>query len=114
MVSSEERQWGMFCHLAALGGIVIPFGNVVGPLIVWMVKKAEMPFVNEQGMEALNFQISMTIYLIVTGLLMFVLIGFLLFPVVAVADLVLLIIAGIKASNGESYHYPVTIRFLKA
>ena len=110
----QSRNWGMFCHLSALSGFVgVPFGNLLGPLIIWLVKKNDFPFVDEQGKESLNFQISMTIYGLVSALLAFVVIGFFLLGIVAVADLVLIIIASVKTSNGESYRYPVTIRFIK-
>ena len=85
----------------------------MGPLVVWLIKKSEHPFVDDQGKEALNFQISMTIYGIVAGLLIFVLIGIPLLIGLIVANLVLIIIAAVKASNGESFRYPCTIRFIK-
>lgn len=108
----QSRQWAMFCHLSALSGYLIPFGHIIGPLIVWLIKKDEMPLVNEQGKEALNFQISMTMWMFVAFLLIFVLIGFLLLPALALAHLILTIIGAVRANNGETYHYPLTIRFL--
>ncbi len=112
-VSSEERQWAMFAHLAALVGFIIPFGNLIGPLIVWQVKKNEMPFVDDQGKEALNFQITVTLAVIVCLILLVVLIGALLLPIVGIAALVLIVIAGIKANGGEAYRYPLTLRLIK-
>ena len=110
----QDRTWDCLCHLMALAGLVgIPFGNVLGPLIFWSIKKDEIPSVDEHGKEALNFQISMTIYTIAAGLSIFVLIGIALLPAVLVLNLVLTIIAGVKASNGESYRYPMSIRFIK-
>jgi len=112
--SKDACTWAMFCHLAGLGGFVIPaIGSVIGPLIVWQIKKDLDPFVDRNGKEALNFQISMLIYGIVAGLLCTVFIGCFLLPLVGIADLVLLIIAAIKANNGEAYRYPVTIRLIK-
>src|SRR5690606_15888356 len=73
--SAEARQWALFAHLSALAGILIPFGNILGPLIIWQIKKAEMPFVDDQGKEALNFQITVAIAMIVSMILMLVLIG---------------------------------------
>ena len=110
--SADEKQWAMFAHLAALAGYLIPFGNVVGPLIVWMMKKDEMPFVDEQGKESLNFQISMSIYLLIAGVLTCVVVGFFLLPILGILDLVFLIIAAVKANQGVSYRYPMTIRFI--
>ena len=112
--SKDERMWGMFCHLAALAAFVgIPLGNVIGPLVVWLIKKDEFPFVNEQGKESLNFQISMSIYALVCFPLMFVLIGIPLLIAVVIADLVLVIMAALKANEGIAYRYPLTIRLIK-
>jgi uncharacterized protein len=112
-LSAESRQWGMFAHLSALIGFLIPFGNILGPLIIWQIKKAEMPFVDDQGKEALNFQITVFIAVIVCIVLSFVLIGLLLLPVVGIAALVLTIMAGMKANAGETYRYPFTLRLIK-
>lgn len=110
----DSRMWGALCHISALAGYVgIPFGHIIGPLVVWLIKKAEYAVVEEQGKEALNFQISMTIYGIVAVPLVFVLIGIPLLIGLIVANLVLIIIAAVKASNGESFRYPCTIRFIK-
>ena len=108
----ESRQWGLFAHLSALVGLIIPFGNILGPLIIWQIKKAEMPFVDDQGKEAVNFQITLLLALLVSGLLCFVLIGFLVLPVVAVYGLVMTIIGGIKANDGVKYRYPLTLRLI--
>jgi hypothetical protein len=110
--SDEERQWALFAHLAALAGFIIPFGNLIGPLIIWQVKKAELPFVDEQGKEALNFQITVSLAVLVCILLMAVLIGLLLLPVVAIGALVLTVIGAIKANGGEHYRYPLTLRLI--
>ncbi len=112
-ISAEERQWGMFAHLATLIGLVIPLGSILGPLVVWLIKKDTMPFVDDQGKEAVNFQITIAIAGIVAGLLIFVLIGFLLLPVIGIAWLVLSVLAGIKANEGQYYRYPFAIRLLK-
>ena len=111
--SADERQWGMFAHLAALAGFIIPFGNLIGPLLVWQIKKDEMPFVNDQGKESLNFQITVTIAVLVCIVLMVILIGALLLPLVGIAALVLTIIGAIKANSGENYRYPVAWRPIK-
>jgi uncharacterized protein len=112
--AKQSNTWGMLCHLAALSGFIgIPLGFIIGPLVIWLIKKDEIPFVNEQGKNALNFQISMAIYAIVSGLLMIIAIGVFLLIAVGVTDLILVIIASIKASKGESYKYPLTITFIK-
>ena len=105
---------GMLCHLLSLAGIVIPVvGNIVGPLVIWLMKKEQSAFVDANGKESLNFQITVLIAVVVSFLLCFVLIGLLLLPAVSIAAIVFAIIAGIKASNGEVYRYPVCIRFIK-
>jgi len=112
--SKDERMWGMICHLAALAGFVgIPLGNVLGPLIVWLIKREEFPLVADQGKESLNFQISMTIYGVICIPLMFVVIGFLLGLALLIADVVFIIIAAMKANEGALYRYPLTIRLIK-
>jgi len=112
-MSKEERTWGMACHLAALAMLVgIPFGNIVGPLVVWLVKRAEFPFVDNQAKESLNFQISMTIYMIAALIITCPLGGIGIF-VVAIVDIVFIVLASVQANSGEPYRYPITIRFIK-
>ena len=112
-LSREERTWGMVCHLAALAGVIVPLGNFIAPLVIWLIKKEQMPFVNDQGKEALNFQITILIMLAVSFALIFVFIGFLLLFVVSIYALIMVIIAAIKANDGQYYRYPLTIRFIK-
>ncbi|MEZ5464417.1 MAG: DUF4870 domain-containing protein [Lysobacteraceae bacterium] len=112
-VSQDQRQFAMFTHLSALCGIIIPFGNLIGPLIMWQIKKNEMPFVDDQGKEAVNFQITITIAMLICFVLIFVFIGILLMPIVGLFALIFTIIAGIKANEGTAYRYPATIRLIK-
>ncbi len=117
---NKERTWTILCHLSALTALLgIPFANIFGPFLVWLLKKSEYPAIDAPGRESMNFQISMTIYAAITGILAIgltpVLIGFLFYPVVAVilvADIILTIRASIKASNGIPYRYPFTIRLI--
>lgn len=111
--SSEQRQWAMFAHLSALIGLIVPFGNVLGPLVIWLVQKDKMAFVDDQGKEALNFQITVFGAAVISAFLMLILIGFLLIFVVGLGALVLTIIAAIKANEGVAYRYPLTIRLIK-
>ncbi len=106
-VSKDARMWAMLCHLLGL------FTCFIGPLIVWLIKKEEDPFINNQGKEALNFQITVAIASVVSALLAVICIGIILGMVVAVADLVFCIVAAVKANSGEAYRYPVSIRFIK-
>jgi hypothetical protein len=115
-ISEDARTWAMFCHLGGLCGLVpiVPIiGSVIAPLIIWQIKKDEFPFVDKQGKEAVNFQISILIYALVAGLLCLVCIGFVLLPAVYIFDLIVLLIAAVKANNGEHYRYPLAIRFIK-
>jgi len=112
--SGQERLWNTLCHLTALVLFIgIPFGNILGPLVIWLLKRNDMPSVDSHGKEALNFQISMTIYSLVAGLLILLFIGIPILILLGIADLILTIIASIKANNGEPYSYPMAIRFLK-
>ena len=111
--SRQVRQWAMFCHLSALLGIWVPFGSLIGPLILWQMKRETDPFIDDQGKEALNFQISVAIASAICLLLMVVVIGFFLFGLVAIGALVLTIIAGVKANEGVPYRYPFTWRLIK-
>ena len=108
------RTWTAFCHASALLGVFVHFpGHVIPPLIVWLLKRDESPEIDAHGKEALNFQISMLIYNIIAGVFCLILIGFLILPILWVLNAVLSIIAAIKASDGELYRYPLTIRFLQ-
>jgi uncharacterized Tic20 family protein len=113
--SRSERQWAMGCHLIALCGIVIPLpaANLIGPLVLWLIKREDGAFIDEQGKESLNFQISLFIYALGCLLLTVIGIGFLLFLPLAIFGLVCVIIAAIKASEGISFRYPACIRFIK-
>ena len=116
-ISKDARTWAMWCHLAGLAWLlwwIVPvIGGIVGPLIVWQAKRDEYAFVDEQGKEALNFQISMLIYWIIAGFLCLGCIGFVLLPMVTIADVILALVASIKAGNGQSYRYPLSMRLVK-
>ncbi len=117
---SDSTNWGMGAHLAALSTLIgVPFGNIVGPLVVWLIKRKEDAYVERHAREALNFNISVTIYgivLVAAGVvLLFVVVGLLLFVaagVLFVVWLVLTVMAAVKAARGEPYTYPLTLRFI--
>lgn len=111
--TKDECTWGMLCHLSALSGFVIPFASILAPLVIWLVKKDEMPFVDDQGKESLNFQITIFIGFIISVVLVFVFVGLLLMVALVIYDLVMVIIAALKANEGLHYRYPYTLRFLK-
>lgn len=110
--SNDEKTMAMLCHLAALAGFIVPFGSIIGPLIVWLVKKDEMEVVDRHGRASLNFQLTMLIAFIVCFLLIFVAIGVVLLPLVAIFSFVMVIIASIKAYEGKEFKYPLCIKFL--
>lgn len=110
--SSDEKTWAMVCHLAALA-YFIPFGQVVGPLIVWVLKKDEMPFVDDQGKEALNFQISILIYQLLCIPLVFIVIGIPILIFLGIINLVLVVVAAVNAGRGIPFRYPLSIKLLK-
>ena len=112
--SKNERQWAMGCHLSALAGYAFPPAVVIAPLVLWLMKREDGAFIDEQGKEALNFQISILIYIMgsivlipVLGLGAFLLVGLVIF------DFVCIIMAAIKASEGSAFRYPVCIRLIK-
>lgn len=109
----EESNWGMFAHLSALVGFLIPFGSVVAPLLIWLIKGKESAYVGEQAKESLNFQITVLIGFVICFVLSFVLIGFFLMAILAIAALVFVILATVTASKGQMYRYPYTLRLLK-
>jgi uncharacterized protein len=116
--SAEERQWAMFAHLSAIVAALVGL-SFLGPLIVWLVKKDTMPFVDDQGKEALNFNITIMIAMAILWVITIVTIfigSILTFPlmfVIGIAGLVLVIIAGMKANEGVAYRYPFTLRLIK-
>jgi len=109
----DARMWAMLCHLASLTKFATAFGGIIGPLIVWIIKKDQYRFVDDHGKESLNFQISLLIYYAVSAILLCAVIGVVLLPAVAIFDIVFVIIASVKANSGESYRYPLTIRMVK-
>jgi uncharacterized Tic20 family protein len=112
-LTKDAKMWAMFCHLAGFARFVpVPFAGIIAPVIVWQVKKDEHPFVDYNGKQAVNFQISVAIYFLVAVLLCLVIVGFFLVTAVAIFNIVFLIIAAVKANNGEHYEYPLSIRFI--
>ncbi|HEX8736333.1 MAG TPA: DUF4870 domain-containing protein [Pyrinomonadaceae bacterium] len=109
----EHKQMGLFLHLSQLANIILfPVGIIV-PIIIWQTQKDKIPALDAHGKMVTNFMISMTIYGFVTFILMFVLVGLLLLPILAIIGIVFPIIGAVKANNGEFWEYPLTIKFLK-
>ncbi len=109
--SSEERTWALIAHVGSLIAAWFALGFLC-PLVVFLIKGKESPFVRRHALESLNFQITLLIYLVVSILLIFVLIGIPLLILLGIFALVVIIMATIAASNGEEYRYPLSFRFI--
>ena len=109
----EERQWALLAHLAGLIATAMGGLSFLGPLIVWLIKKDQSPFVADQAKEALNFQITVTIIFVVcAGIALATCVGAILLPIVVIGALVFAIIAAMEANKGVYYRYPYTIRLI--
>jgi uncharacterized Tic20 family protein len=111
-LKGSEKMLAMWCHLGTLAGVVIPFGNFIVPLLIWMLKREEYPLVDDQGKESLNFQISIFLYSIIGFALVFLLIGFVILLVLGLFAVIQVIRASIGASKGERFRYPLCIRII--
>ena len=135
----SARSWAVACHLAALAGMWVPLGHLLGPLVIWLAKRNDDPFIDAQGKEAVNFQLSATLYgaafvllLIVlllpvgvvegmmgmelgprTSAFLWMVLAGLLAAAASLAWLVLVIVAAVRASRGEDYRYPLTLRLVR-
>ncbi len=113
-IPREVRRWAMICHLIALSGLLgNGIGFLIGPLVVWLIKREDHPFIDKQGKEAVNFQITMFIVLFIAVILCLVLIGFLFLFIIPLLMTIFPIIAAVRANRGEDYNYPFSIRFIK-
>jgi uncharacterized Tic20 family protein len=113
MSEGEERKWAMFAHIGTFSSMFVPLGNIIAPIVIWQMKKNESSFVVEQAKESLNFQITLMIYGLISFLLVFIIIGFFLIFALVIFSLIIVIVAGVKANDGEHYRYPMTLRLLK-
>ena len=113
MSSSDERTWSILVHAVAFAGLVVPFGGILGPFIVWTIKKAESAEVDRQGKAAMNFQISMLIYVIVGLLLIRFVIGWVVLVALGIFGVVMVVVATIRVAKGRTPGYVASIRFLK-
>jgi uncharacterized protein len=129
------RTWSMLCHISALAGLFFSLGNIIGPLLVWQIKKNELPEIEPYGKEAVNFQLTILIFNIIAGIVVAGILGYgfgfgslwrspfaflgggfglgVIISIINFVAWVLAVIAGLRANNGEFYKYPVAIRFIK-
>jgi uncharacterized protein len=117
LATEREKNMAMLCHLAAFAGFLVPFGNIIGPVIVWMSGKADSSFVNEHGKASLNFQISLTLFFLLSAILGFflgplVIVLILVFGIAVIYGIIMIIVNSVKAHNGEDGEYALSNRFL--
>ena len=123
MITQNDKNYSSITHLSGFAGWFIPFGNIIAPIVLWTAKKSESSYINNHGKSAVNFQLSLIVYSFLLALLIIPIAIFTLgLGLVAIAigiipaiilKFILIITASIKANNGEQYHYPFTIEFIK-
>ncbi|MCO4292558.1 DUF4870 domain-containing protein [Solitalea sp. MAHUQ-68] len=109
----EDNQFLMFTHLSQLAHFVFPFGGLLVPIVLWQIKKDEILNLESHAKEIINFQISFSIYAIVAGILIILLIGLGFLLIIGLITVIVPVIGAVKAANGEFFKYPLTIQFLK-
>lgn len=113
VLSETERNWSMLCHLSAFAGFFFPFGGIIGPLICWLTRRDESAWVNVNGRNSLNFQLSILLYIVLVSPLCFIIIGFPLIGMLITLKVICVIIASVKAPKGELFKYPLMIPFIQ-
>ena len=111
--TQSERDWAMFCHLSSFAGYFFPFGGIIGPLICWISRRAESEWVDQNGKSAMNFQISILLYMVLAIPLCIIIIGIPILIFLSIFEVVCIVIASIKASQGEAFKYPLSIPFIQ-
>ena len=111
-LNSEEKNWAVAINLITFIGYIIPFGNIIGPLVIWLMKKEGSDFIDEHGKAVINFQISIYIWFILAGLLCMIFIGFFFVFALILIEIIYTIINAIKAKDGKSPKYPFSIKFI--
>jgi len=103
----------MFCHLSAFAGYFFPLGGIIGPLVCWISRKDDSPWVDANGKSSLNFQLSLLLYTVLTIPLVFIIVGIPIILFLIVLEVVCIVIAAIRAAKGEVFKYPITIPFIQ-
>ncbi|QYJ79073.1 DUF4870 domain-containing protein [Shewanella acanthi] len=111
-VTKSEREFGLLVYASSFIGYLVPFGSILGPLILWLMKRDESAFVDRCGRSCLNFKLSMLVYVLIGAVLAIIGIGVILLLALAALDLICTVIGMIKASEGQVYRYPLTIKFI--
>jgi len=113
VLSETERNWSMLCHLSAFAGFFFPFGGIIGPLICWLSRRDESEWINVNGRNAMNFQLSILLYMVLAVPLIFIIVGIPILVALGILKVVCIIIASIKAPKGELFRYPLSIPFIQ-
>jgi uncharacterized Tic20 family protein len=111
-LKKEEKTWGMLCHLLSLSGLIIPLGGIIGPLVMWLIKKDESNFVDVEGKESLNFQLTLLIGVLICIPLAFIIIGVFLAFGLMIIGIIFPVIGAVKSNEGKNYKYPYSIKFI--
>lgn len=129
--NNEIKTWSMLCHISALLSFLFSWGGIIGPLLVWQLKRKELPEIDPHGKESLNFQITLFLVYFILGIIVAGSFGYgiffrspmsffgggiglaLLFPLLNIVSFILVIIATITANNGGFFKYPLSIRFIR-
>lgn len=109
----QTREWAMWIHLSQLAGILVPLAGLVLPIVLWQVKKDELPGVDAHGKVVVNWIITQLIVAVIGAILVFVIIGFAVLAVLAVVSIVFPILGGLRANEGKLWAYPYSFRFIK-
>lgn len=112
-ITPDVRRLAMFCHLAGFAGYLVPFGNVLAVAVLWLLRRETDPFIDAHGREALNFQLSMLVYVLIAFSLLLAVIGLLMLPLLLLFQVVSMIEGAVQAQSGQPYRYPLTFRFLR-
>ena len=113
LLTESERNWAMLCHLSAFAGFFFPFGGIIGPMIFWLSRKDDSAWININGKAAMNFNLSMLLYIVLTIPLLIILVGIPIIIALGILKIVCVTIASIKAARGEIFKYPLSIPFVQ-
>jgi uncharacterized Tic20 family protein len=113
LLTETEKNWAMLCHLSSFAGFFFPFGGIIGPLICWLSKKDDSEWINFNGKAALNFNLSILLYLVLALPLTIILIGIPIMITLGVLKIVCITIASVRAARGEIFRYPLSIPFIQ-
>jgi uncharacterized Tic20 family protein len=113
LLTETEKNWSMLCHLSAFAGFFFPFGGIIGPLIFWLTKKDESTWINENGKAAMNFNMSILLYMILCIPLIIIIVGIPIVIFLVTFKVICIIIGSVKAAKGEVFRYPLAIPFFQ-